>query len=126
MLLTCECIITTMTFFTISTKVENVPKHSSEKVSRANNIETSCESVTEGVTGTDIAGVKPADHERGQGPSPSTLNWRAGRDEWMVVIVLAIVSVMVALDATILVPVLPVSGPDCLSSLSKRPNSIRS
>lgn len=35
--------------------------------------------------------------------------WKAGRKEWMVIIVLAIVSLMVALDAIILVPVLPVS-----------------
>lgn len=35
--------------------------------------------------------------------------WKAGRKEWMIIIVLAIVSLMVALDATILVPVLPVS-----------------
>ena len=36
--------------------------------------------------------------------------WKAGRKEWMVIMVLAIVSLMVALDATILVPVLPVSA----------------
>ena len=35
--------------------------------------------------------------------------WRAGKSEWMIIIVIAIVSLMVALDATILVPVLPVS-----------------
>ena len=44
-------------------------------------------------------------------PEPTALldsEWRAGRSEWMIIIVLAIVSLMVALDATILVPVLPV------------------
>ena len=39
----------------------------------------------------------------------SDTEWKAGRDEWMIIIVIAIVSLMVALDATILVPVLPVS-----------------
>ncbi|KAI4114346.1 MAG: hypothetical protein LQ345_004852 [Seirophora villosa] len=33
--------------------------------------------------------------------------WKAGRKEWMIIIVLAIVSLMVALNATVLVPVLP-------------------
>ena len=36
--------------------------------------------------------------------------WKAGKSEWMVIIVIAIVSLMVALDATIVVPILPVSG----------------
>lgn len=35
--------------------------------------------------------------------------WKAGKSEWMIIIVIAIVSLMVALDATILVPILPVS-----------------
>ncbi len=35
--------------------------------------------------------------------------WKAGRAEWMIIIVLAIVSLMVALDATILVSALSVS-----------------
>ncbi|KAI9784712.1 MAG: hypothetical protein M1835_003515 [Candelina submexicana] len=38
---------------------------------------------------------------------PSEQAWKAGRKEWMIIIVLAIISLMVALDATILVPVLP-------------------
>ncbi|KAL8836760.1 MAG: hypothetical protein Q9170_002789 [Blastenia crenularia] len=37
----------------------------------------------------------------------SDQGWKAGKKEWMIIIVLAIVSLMVALDATILVPVLP-------------------
>ena len=36
--------------------------------------------------------------------------WKAGKEEWMIILVIAIVSLMVALDATILVPVLPVGG----------------
>ena len=40
----------------------------------------------------------------------SDQEWKAGKKEWMIIIVLAIVSLMVALDATILVPVLPVSA----------------
>ena len=35
--------------------------------------------------------------------------WKAGKSEWMIIIVIAIVSLMVALDATILVTILPVS-----------------
>ena len=38
--------------------------------------------------------------------------WKAGRSQWLIIIVIAIVSLMVALDATILVPVLPVSHTD--------------
>jgi len=40
-------------------------------------------------------------------PPPS--QWKAGKQEWLIVICLATVSLMVALDATIVVPVLPVS-----------------
>ena len=43
-------------------------------------------------------------------PNTSGEDWKAGRAEWMIIIVIAIVSLMVALDATILVPVLPVSA----------------
>ena len=38
------------------------------------------------------------------------LEWKAGKEEWMIILVIAVVSLMVALDATILVPVLPVGG----------------
>lgn len=37
------------------------------------------------------------------------VNWKPGRQELMILICLAIVSVVVALDGTVLVPVLPVS-----------------
>lgn len=49
-----------------------------------------------------------------QDPDPVTATpdpdpeWKAGKEEWMIILVIAIVSLMVALDATILVPVLPV------------------
>lgn len=46
----------------------------------------------------------------GEEPKSSGEDWKAGRAEWMIIIVIAIVSLMVALDATILVPVLPVSA----------------
>lgn len=48
-------------------------------------------------------------------PTPAVPEWRAGRQEWFIIVVLSLISVMVALDATILVPVLPVSvsKPDC-------------
>lgn len=36
-------------------------------------------------------------------------DWTAGRQEWLIMIVLLIVSLMASIDATILVPVLPVS-----------------
>ncbi len=42
-------------------------------------------------------------------PTASVPEWKAGRNEWMIIIDLAIISLMIALDATILVPVLPVS-----------------
>ena len=49
-----------------------------------------------------------------QDPDPVTATpdpeWKAGKEEWMIILVIAIVSLMVALDATILVPVLPVGG----------------
>ena len=40
------------------------------------------------------------------------LDWKAGKKEWAIVIVLAIVSLMIALDATILVTALPVRVSD--------------
>lgn len=39
----------------------------------------------------------------------STPTWKASKREWLIVIALAIVSLMVAIDATILVTALPVS-----------------
>ena len=49
-----------------------------------------------------------------QHPDPairtSDLEWKAGKEEWMIILVIAIVSLMVALDATILVTVLPVGA----------------
>ena len=42
-------------------------------------------------------------------PKEPPPDWKAGRGEWMIIIVLAIVSLMVALDATILVSALAVS-----------------
>ena len=35
--------------------------------------------------------------------------WKAGKREWLIIATLVIISLMAALDATILVPVLPVS-----------------
>ena len=43
------------------------------------------------------------------------LEWKAGRREWLVMITLMIVSLMTALDASILVPVLPVGVSDGVS-----------
>lgn len=36
--------------------------------------------------------------------------WKAGKGEWLIIVVLAIVSLMVAIDATILVTALPVGS----------------
>lgn len=50
-------------------------------------------------------------HSEAGGRPQSTeaeLDWKVGKEEWAIVIVLAIVSLMVALDATILVTALPV------------------
>lgn len=53
------------------------------------------------------AGQKPQ-QEPEQELLASKEEWKVGRNEWLIVIVLAIVSLMVALDATILVTALPV------------------
>ena len=52
---------------------------------------------------------RPENLEDSTVPEPE---WKAGKDIWLVIIVIAVVSLMVALDATILVPVLPVSTPN--------------
>lgn len=39
----------------------------------------------------------------------SSEEWKAGRQEWLIIITLVVISTMASLDATILVPVLPVS-----------------
>ena len=66
------------------------------------------------ITGEEKQGPKTpnAENMKDQAAPPSEQEWKAGRREWMIIIVLAIVSLMVALDATILVPVLPVSAFD--------------
>lgn len=38
------------------------------------------------------------------------LEWKASKEVWMIILVIAIVSLMVAIDATILLPVLPVGA----------------
>jgi hypothetical protein len=40
--------------------------------------------------------------------------WKAGQEEWLIILVLTIVSLMVAIDATILVTALPVGSPRIL------------
>lgn len=62
--------------------------------------------------GSKISNSRVAGIESPQESTASEQEWKAGRREWMIIIVLAIVSLMVALDATILVPVLPVSAFD--------------
>lgn len=42
--------------------------------------------------------------------------WKAGKEEWMIILVIAFVGLMVALDATILVSALPVGAFDINSS----------
>jgi hypothetical protein len=44
-------------------------------------------------------------------PDPPS-DWKPSRGEWLMIICFMIVSLVVALDATILVPVLPVRRPD--------------
>lgn len=44
-----------------------------------------------------------------QESTASDQEWKAERNEWMIIIVLAMVKLMVDLDATILVPAFPVS-----------------
>ncbi|MCJ1403034.1 hypothetical protein MMC11_006256 [Xylographa trunciseda] len=61
---------------------------------------------------TEPSATKPASQDLNQATDVSGPEWSAGRDEWMIIIVLAVVSLMVALDATILVPVLPAIASD--------------
>lgn len=56
-------------------------------------------------SGTQLAGQKPE-----QGAAAFDQEWKASRREWLIIIVLATISLMVSLDATILVPILPVSA----------------
>ena len=35
-------------------------------------------------------------------------DWRAGKQEWLIIVTLVLISLLAAIDATILVPVLPV------------------
>lgn len=49
-----------------------------------------------------------AQMERGETPE---VEWKPGKKEYAVMLTLALISLMVALDATILVSVLPVSEP---------------
>lgn len=44
-----------------------------------------------------------------KGKTPEAEDWKPGPKEYALMITLSIISLMVALDATILVPVLPVS-----------------
>ncbi len=49
-----------------------------------------------------------------QRPDPATATpdreWKAGKEEWMIILVITTISLMVALDATILVSALPVGA----------------
>jgi hypothetical protein len=45
------------------------------------------------------------------GPEREPADWKPGRQQWAVILTLAFISLIVALDATILVSVLPVRGP---------------
>lgn len=54
--------------------------------------------------------AQEADQTPSSGTTVSSREWKAGKKEWMVIIVHTIVSLMVALDATILVTALPVSA----------------
>ena len=66
------------------------------------------------ITGTDIHPLPsvsglPSGQNAMEKSKGTLQDWKAGRGEWMIIIVLAIVSLMVALDATILVSALSVS-----------------
>lgn len=65
------------------------------------------------ITETDLhpppsVGGLPSGQSALENPKEPPQEWKAGRGEWMIIIVLAIVSLMVALDATILVSALSV------------------
>ena len=61
-----------------------------------------------------------------QRPDPATATpdreWKAGKEEWMIILVISTVSLMVALDATILVCALPVGVSE--SDVDKSPREI--
>jgi len=44
--------------------------------------------------------------------SSAEAQWKSGKQEWLIVICLGVVSLMVALDATIVIPALSVSAHD--------------
>ena len=54
--------------------------------------------------------------------STSDREWKAGKEEWKIILVLTTVSLMVALDATILVSALPVGGSK--SDVDKSPREV--
>ena len=50
--------------------------------------------------------------------------WKAGKGEWLIILVLAVVSLMVAIDATILVTALPVGSPSILPGMPEYENDL--
>jgi MFS family permease len=57
-----------------------------------------------------------SDTEQGPYKELKEPEWKAGKEEWAVMITIAVISLMVALDATILVPVLPELAADLKGS----------
>jgi EmrB/QacA subfamily drug resistance transporter len=57
-----------------------------------------------------------SDTEQGPYKESKEPEWKAGKEEWAVMITIAVISLMVALDATILVPVLPELAADLKGS----------
>lgn len=88
---------------------EQLQQHSKLSLPRANNEANDYENDEKVSIETENSMTQIIPQAPKQGSTASDPEWRAGRNEWMVIIVVAFVSLMVALDATILVPVLPVS-----------------
>ena len=95
---------------TVEHSSELVQWHTDVNLPQANDKVTLHENDEKIPTESENSSAKTVPQDPNQLSTASDPEWKAGRDEWMIIVVLAIVSLMVALDATILVPVLPVSA----------------
>lgn len=67
-------------------------------------------SLTEYVASLDTSTATTLNANEHQEHQEQELEWKPGRAEYAVMATISVISLMVALDATILVPVLPVGG----------------
>lgn len=60
----------------------------------------------------DVYSIPSFSRDLDPGTATPDREWKAGKEEWMIISVISFVGLMVALDATILVPALPVGAFD--------------